>query len=259
VGNLDCTLCLDCVRACPHDNIGLVTRVPAEELGEPGRRSGIGRLSSRPDLAALVVVFTFGALLNAFAMTAPALRVEQTIAAVAGTTHEALPLGVLFLAGLVLLPMALLALASMATRRVAPGERTTSSRALAMQYVYALVPLGAGIWAAHYGFHALTGALTVVPVTQSALLDLTGRPLLGEPLWSLTGASAGVVYPVQLGCLLLGTIGSLAVAHRISSRLRPAHALAASLPWAVLIVTLACAATWILGQPMDMRGVGMPG
>ena len=26
VGNIDCTLCLDCVQACPHDNIGLLSR-----------------------------------------------------------------------------------------------------------------------------------------------------------------------------------------------------------------------------------------
>ena len=28
VGNLDCTLCLDCVHACPHDNIALAVRAP---------------------------------------------------------------------------------------------------------------------------------------------------------------------------------------------------------------------------------------
>ena len=48
VGNLDCTLCLDCVHACPHDNIGLVTRVPGLELLELRRRSGIGRLAAAP-------------------------------------------------------------------------------------------------------------------------------------------------------------------------------------------------------------------
>ena len=53
VGNLDCTLCFDCVQACPHDNIGLVTRTPATELADPRRRSGIGRLAQRWDLAAL--------------------------------------------------------------------------------------------------------------------------------------------------------------------------------------------------------------
>ena len=35
VGNLDCTFCLDCVHACPHDNIALITRMPGAELLEP--------------------------------------------------------------------------------------------------------------------------------------------------------------------------------------------------------------------------------
>ena len=51
VGNLDCTFCLDCVHACPHDNIALMTRVPGIELLDTRRRSGIGRLAQRPDLA----------------------------------------------------------------------------------------------------------------------------------------------------------------------------------------------------------------
>jgi polyferredoxin len=32
VGNMDCTFCLDCVYACPHDNVGLIARVPTQEL-----------------------------------------------------------------------------------------------------------------------------------------------------------------------------------------------------------------------------------
>ncbi len=32
VGNMDCTFCLDCVHACPHDNIGILSRLPASEL-----------------------------------------------------------------------------------------------------------------------------------------------------------------------------------------------------------------------------------
>src|SRR5262249_4908729 len=31
VGNMDCTFCLDCVHACPHDNVGVTRRVPGEE------------------------------------------------------------------------------------------------------------------------------------------------------------------------------------------------------------------------------------
>jgi ferredoxin len=44
VGNMDCTFCLDCVHACPHDNIGILSRLPASELMVDPIRSGIGVL-----------------------------------------------------------------------------------------------------------------------------------------------------------------------------------------------------------------------
>ena len=148
VGNLDCTMCFDCVRACPHDNIALATRVPGVEWLESRRRSGLGRLDRRVDIAALALVFTFGALLSALAMT-PASS----------------PLTLLAVAGLALVPVALL------------------STAASLSVVYALVPFGFGVWLAHYGFHLFTGVLTVVPVTQSAAIDLLGWAALGEPAW----------------------------------------------------------------------------
>ena len=51
--NMDCTFCLDCIHACPHDNIGILSSVPGAELGHDHRRSGVGRFSYRLDLAAL--------------------------------------------------------------------------------------------------------------------------------------------------------------------------------------------------------------
>ncbi|MEZ4719304.1 MAG: hypothetical protein R2851_24925 [Caldilineaceae bacterium] len=76
--NLDCTLCLDCVKACPHDNVALAVRPPAQELFD---RTWPRRL----DLALLAVLATFLALVNAFAMTPPAYVLEAEIAAVLGT------------------------------------------------------------------------------------------------------------------------------------------------------------------------------
>ena len=119
VGNLDCTLCLDCVRACPHDNIALATRVPGLELLDTRRRSGIGRLSGRPDIAALAVVFAFAALLNAFAMTAPAFALEHSIAGLMHVTSEAVVLGLLYGIALLFVPAAMLLAAAAATRAVA--------------------------------------------------------------------------------------------------------------------------------------------
>ena len=70
-GNMDCTFCLDCVHACPHDNVGLLAGLPGAELWSDPLRSGIGRFGRRPDLAALVVVLVFGAFANAAGMVGP--------------------------------------------------------------------------------------------------------------------------------------------------------------------------------------------
>src|SRR5262249_13519141 len=62
--NMDCTLCLDCIHACPHDNIGIMAGLPAKVLWRDPLRSGLGRFGKRPDLGALVLVLVFGAFAN---------------------------------------------------------------------------------------------------------------------------------------------------------------------------------------------------
>jgi hypothetical protein len=258
VGNLDCTLCLDCVQACPHDNIALTRRVPGLELADPERRSGIGLLSRRPDMAALVIVFVFGGLVNAFGMVSPARASEQWIRSALGVQSEAAVLGMLFVIGLVVAPVMLLSVAAGSTAWLA-GGRTVSVRQTTATYVYALVPFGAGMWLAHYGFHLLTGALTIVPVVQSAALDAAGRPVLGTPLWRLAGMRPGAVFPFEVGVILTGAIGSMGLAYLISDREHPRRVIAATIPWAVVTIGLAACALWILSQPMEIRGLGVAG
>jgi hypothetical protein len=171
-GNLECTFCLDCVQACPYDNVALATRVPGDELADDRRRSVIGRLSRRPDVAALALLFTFGALLNAFAMTAPVYAVERWFGTGLGLTSEGPMLATLFVAGLVIAPLGLCAAAACVTHVVGGARATfTPVHTIAVSYAYALVPLGAGVWLAHYAFHFLTGLGTIVPVAQSAAID----------------------------------------------------------------------------------------
>jgi ferredoxin len=255
VGNLDCTLCLDCVQACPHDNIALAARMPALEIADPRRRSGIGRLGQRWDLAVLVTVFVFGALLNALGMIAPVYALERQMAVLLGTSREAPVLGLLFVLGLGIAPALLLGGAAWWSAAVA----RSSARRQMLAFVYALVPLGAGVWAAHYGFHLLTGALTIVPVAQSAALDLVGHAWLGAPRWTWVGMQPGAVVPVQLGVLALGTMGSLGVTYLIAERESPSRVLGAAAPWLMLTLFLLAVAVWMLAQPMEMRAAGALG
>src|SRR5580658_4850318 len=125
VGNMDCTFCLDCVHACPHDNIGILSRLPASELMVDPRRSGIGRFSQREDLAALAIVFSFGALLNAFGMVSPVYALESWLAAILHVNSKAPVLGVLFALFLVVEPAVLLGLAAWLTQ-IWGGDRKST-------------------------------------------------------------------------------------------------------------------------------------
>jgi hypothetical protein len=101
-----------------------------------------------------VVVFVFGALLNALGMIAPVYVLERQIAGVLGTTSEALVLSVLFVVALGIAPVVLLGGAA-SWSAVVIGS---SIRRQLLAFVYGLVPFGTGVWAAHYGFHLLTGS-----------------------------------------------------------------------------------------------------
>jgi polyferredoxin len=255
-GNMDCTFCLDCVLACPHDNVGIVSRLPASELMTDPMRSGIGRFSRRKDLAALAIAFTFGALLNAFGMISPVYRLESWLAAALHVPHLAPILALLFVVFLVVAPAVLLGLAAWITR--IGGGTKRALLPLAVRYSYALVPLGFGMWLAHYGFHFFTGLLTIVPITQSALADL-GWPVLGDPLWTLTGISRAMVQPLEIGFLILGLAGSLLVTHHLAMEDSPEKPIRAFVPWATVCVLLWIGALWLISQPMDMRGTFISG
>ncbi|HVU23139.1 MAG TPA: hypothetical protein VHE13_03370 [Opitutus sp.] len=252
VGNLDCTFCMDCIRACPHDNIGILARVPGGELAATGARSSIGDLGRRGDWSLLIVVFVFGAVLNAFAMISPVYTFEQVIARALGLTTAWPILATLFTLALVIEPAVLLGGAAWFSRKAAAGGASLASTI--NRFTRALVPFGFGVWLAHYGFHLFTGALTVIPVSQYAISRATGHAWLGAPQWQLGGLPAAMVYPLELGFLSLGMVASLLVAWRIGGDFAPKNRVRAFAPWAVVIVLLFATACWTMSQPMDMRG-----
>ncbi len=126
-------------------------------------------------------------------------------------------LALLFVVALVAAPALLIGAAAWASAAASglPVRRQLGA------FVYALVPVGAGVWAAHYGFHLLTGVFTAVPVLQSAVIDATGRAWLGGPYWTWVGLQPGAVFAIQLGLIALGAMGSVAVARLVAERESP--------------------------------------
>jgi ferredoxin len=256
IGNMDCTFCLDCVYACPHDNVGIISRMPASELMTDPPRSGVGYFSRRKDLSALVTVFTFGALLNAFGMVSPVYALQRWLAGLLHLQREAPGLGLIFVFFLVVEPLLLIGLAAWLSKKWGGAQEAIIP--LTMRYSYGLVPLGFAVWLSHYSFHFLTGIFTFIPVMQSALASI-GLPILGEPYWTLVGIPQSAAYPLELGFLGLGLIGSLLVSYRLTDESSAQRTGLAFAPWAGLCVLLWVAAMWLMSQPMEMRGNFMGG
>jgi cytochrome c oxidase assembly factor CtaG/ferredoxin len=254
-GNLDCTFCLDCVHACPHDNIGVLAVIPGKTLWSDPFRSGIGRLSRRPDVAALVLVLVFGALANAGGMIAPVVAWQDRLGVVLGHSSRFLMSSIYFCVALTVLPIVAAGGAAVVSR--AWGKLRPSVLGVATRFSYALIPIGFSMWLAHYSFHFLTSCDTIFPATQRFLADL-GCQTLGQPSWQLACCRQVGDWLPHLEILMLdfGLLLSLYTGFRIAEEqtTRTAQALKAFAPWGVLIVLVFIVGVWIVSQPMQMRG-----
>jgi hypothetical protein len=252
--NLDCTLCLDCIRACPHDNIGIIAGPPGHELGHDARRSGVGRFSKRPDLAALVLLLVFGAYANAAGMVGPMGEWQERLRMQWGLQSPFWVVSAFYLLALTALPLTMVGTAAALSRWW--GQSATAWRETAIRYSYALAPLGFAMWLSHYSFHFLTSYDTAVPVVQRFAADVGMN--FGSPDWSSACCRPVSAWIPRLEIMFLdvGLLLSLYTGFRIaqndSSGL--SHTLMALAPWALVMGLLFAAGVWIVLQPMQMRG-----
>jgi polyferredoxin len=252
--NADCTLCMDCIKACPHDNIGILPRSMTEDVLASEPTSSLGRLSRRTDVAAAALVLVFAGFVNAAAMVGPGVdflaaagRRVPWLGTIAGS-FAGVVAGMLLAAGVVWL-------VSQAVRGGGARREAFCRGALA------LVPLGMGMWGAHLVFHLLMAVPGLLPLLQQAGRDF-GLHWTGTPHWS---AGGGVLQGgnglLQLQLLFLdgGLLLSLYLVWRTSAESRVARRLLSVAPLALFTVALCGIGFWLLLQPMQMRGVMMGG
>ncbi len=251
-GNLDCTFCLDCVRACPHDNIRTPVIIPGHDLASDRFRSTLGKFGDRPDLAALLMVFTAGAFTNAAGMTAPVVAFIRSLEGYG--IAEPLAVTFIILAGTALLPLGLGWICASLSRRFSSPR--VSLVPLMSRFAFGLVPLGAAVWAAHFLFHLATGASSIVPVAGRILARFgMGTADPGMAMAGAVGMAGSWVLHMEFLLLDLGYLASLFVLWRISGQLFNRKRMGGFLVWAALATLLFASAIWIILQPMEMRGM----
>jgi cytochrome c oxidase assembly factor CtaG/polyferredoxin len=231
-GNMDCTLCMDCVKACPHDNIGLFAIAPVRDILRDPVRSSIGKYSGRIDIAVLVLVLVIAAFVNAWWMVTP------------GTLGKYLALAVLLTAAAAALSVA----------------KRPTKKELFCRFSQALLPLGLAMWAAHLLFHLITGWATLDPALHQAAADL-GWHLSAPAHWVMEQPllTANTLLSAQLLLLDGGLLLTLYLGWRLARQWATSggRALLLLLPWATMVAVAYAMGVWIMLQPMQMRGVMM--
>jgi len=248
VGNMDCTFCMDCVKACPHDNVTLVPVARASTLITDPYRSSIGRLSKRTDIMALALVIVFGAFVNAAQMVSPVMMMEHRWHARLGPHMMPVVVAVFTILGLAAVPALSVSVCG-ALNRI--GNRTVPLGQAIRRFGFALIPVGIAMWAAHLLYHFSTGWGSAVPAIERAMGRAVAASVMPTvPSWLM---------PAQILLLDLGLLLTLYVLWRLAMQYagRINRALPLAGPWAALACTLYGIGIWILFQPMQMRGMAM--
>jgi polyferredoxin len=230
--NTDCTLCLNCVRACPYDNVALEVRSPIREA-----------ITVRPkaDWAFFITVLTWAGLVNAFAMIPTFFSFAASLSSFLGTRSEAVLLLVIQGFGI----LGGVALSSLAARLSGAKLRDYSS---------VLLPMCLGIWGGHYLFHFITGYATLLPNIVTALQNL-GLPLADLPKPSIPRSDG--IFPVQVVITYVALAASGYAAFQkasVASNGNSRSLILKLLPQILVLLLIATITLLIFSQPMQARG-----
>lgn len=259
-GNLDCTFCLDCVTACPHDNVGILAATPGADLVDTRPRSGLRTITERPDLAMLVLAITIGGLVNAAGMTAPVVEWFDRVQAATGAARGLVEGGATLLGILVGAAFVLLMSAAPFARIRGTGDDGPRSRF--GRIAVSTLPIGIAVWLVHFGFHLVTGWPTGEAALTRVAHDLGVVGSGPAEILSCCVPPPPWLLPVELLVLSIGLAGSLGVAWWIdrdrAGRTRGDDSfVAVTLRWswtAFVPLAMWVLAAWMVFQPMEMRG-----
>ncbi len=246
-GNLNkntyCTLCTECIRACPHDNLAINIRPPATDLYD--------KRQYKWDEAILAIVLLALTSFHGITMT-PAweklnnsLRVEMTLGPK--------PVFTMLMIIITIAPVLIFGLTAFSAKKFTK-ESNVSVGKIFRAFAYSVIPIALFYHLAHNGMHFFMEAQNIIP-------------LLSDPFgwgWNLFG-TAGKTYGslltlktiwyIQLGLIVIGHIYGVIIADRIAKNLFKDHKLAMKslIPLIVTMILFSSFSIWLIAQPMHMR------
>jgi YHS domain-containing protein len=248
--NTYCIQCMECVQACPHDNLALNVRPWGSDLVTQGR--------PRADEAYLALLMLAITGFHGVTMT-PVW--QQLIDAIRGMADVGRVVG--FSVGMTMLmlgPIGVYAALVFVSKTLGKGAslQPLTYRDYFIQYAYALLPIALFYHIAHNMEHLLMEGPKVLAMVSDPFG--WGWNMFGTANWSIPPLiSLEKLWIVQVVLVLIGHVYSLWVAQRTSLRLFGSSkaAFRSQLPMLLGMIAFSVFSLWLLKQPMEMRTSAM--
>lgn len=241
--NSYCTMCTECVRACPHDNVTINARPFASDLMQKTR--------FRWDESMLAIVLLSLTSFHGLTMTPQWTQLNHWLRAETGLGQ--MPVFSMLMTLMLVAPVGLFWLAAKLAHGLT-GENSVPPARIFKAFAYALVPVALFYHLAHNCMHFFHEGQNILP-------------LLSDPFgwgWNLFGTvgqfygpllSMNTIWYLQIVCIVIGHIYGVLVADRVARRLygKGGNALICLVPLLATMVFYSAFSVWLIAQPMEMR------
>jgi hypothetical protein len=241
--NTYCTMCTECIKTCPNDNIAVNVRPFLSDLWKT-RKLGI-------DVAMIVVILLGITVFQTLEMLEVWGDISETLMDATGLS-ETMVLTFSMLSLAVIAPIIIFAIWSVVTRAI--GGNGAKLRSVFAGFAFAFLPIALAAHLAHNLSHFFEEGSAAIPV-------------ISDPFgwgWNLFGTANLITGPLlevdplrllQMSLIAIGYVGAVYVGWRVArqtfgDRLRAVAGLA---PMLVLMIAFAGINLWLLNLPMGMR------
>jgi polyferredoxin len=242
VENTYCTMCTECIRSCPEDNLNLNLRPPGTDLFRKTR--------FKMDEAVLALVLLALTSFHGLTMTPVWMQMTGRLRADLGLGWT--PVFTMLMALMILAPVALF-LGAAWTSRWLTGNGTTVTQTFKV-FAYSVIPIALFYHLAHNSMHFFMEAQHIVP-------------LLSDPFglgWNLFGTADRRYLPllplrsiwwIQITLIVIGHVFGVLVADRMTFRLFSDRrtAVRSLVPLIATMIIYSGFSVWLIAQPMEMR------
>lgn len=247
--NTYCTLCTECFKSCPHDNVALNVRPFAADILDYPR--------PRKDEATLAVILLSLTSFHGLTMTPLWEDLTGGGESIISYLNNLMGLGPLVsftigMAVILLIPFLLYRSLCWLSTQLAGNGASTSE--VFIRFAYSLLPIALFYHLAHNGMHVAMEGQTLIP-------------LLSDPFgygWNLFGTagkqysmllSDNGVWVLQIIMVLIGHIIGIKIAARAGESMfgRGKKSLLAQLPLLAAMVIFSFVSLWIMHLDMNMR------